>query len=209
LEGGALDANCFYFNHDQVNNHHPYLSTGKILSDKQCDTIIEGAKDWAAPIIHGTGMQNESYTNTEIGHCYVNEEWIWLYDHLTLAARDLNRTAWQFQVTGTFECIDIIKYTAPGGGMKWHHDLHTGGPSTAARKLNMIVQLSDPDDYEGGELQMFCPGWGNDNDGEIFTVPKDRGIMYVMPTYIYHRVQPVTQGVRHSLVTYCHGHHFQ
>ena len=104
---------------------------------------------------------------------------------------------------GTYECIDVIEYSSPHGGMGWHIDLSTGGGSTANRKLNILLQLSDPDEYEGGELQLFVPH--QNKELPIVTLPKEKGNMVVFPPWVPHRVCPVTKGTRRSLVTYLHG----
>ena len=57
------------------------------------------------------------------------------------------------------------------------------GPDTG-RKISFTVQLSDPDDYEGGELEL--------NTGKILKPPNARGTVALFPAFIMHRVTPVT-----------------
>ena len=69
------------------------------------------------------------------------------------------------------------------------------------RKLSVTVSLSDPLDYEGGNLEFAIDG---DEPGknlfqtcrEIFT----KGSIVVFPSYVWHRITPVTKGRRLSLV---------
>jgi len=55
-----------------------------------------------------------------------------------------------------------------------------------------VCQLSDPYEYEGGELQI--------NTGQILVPEKDKGTVIIFPSYLLHRVTPVTKGTRRSLV---------
>ena len=62
------------------------------------------------------------------------------------------------------------------------------------RKLSFVVQLSDPDDYEGGNLQLLDEGGGK------YIAPRQRGTVILFDSRIQHRVLKVTKGVRKSLV---------
>jgi PKHD-type hydroxylase len=62
------------------------------------------------------------------------------------------------------------------------------------RKLSFVVQLSDPDDYEGGNLQLLA------EDGKSYFAPRKRGTVIVFDSRTQHRVLKVTRGVRKSLV---------
>jgi PKHD-type hydroxylase len=78
-------------------------------------------------------------------------------------------------------------------------------------KLSMTVSLSNKTQYEGGELQF---AHGNDNlkeknkkaitCKEIFS----KGSLVVFPSFIWHKVQPVTKGNRYSLVVWNLGNPF-
>ena len=62
------------------------------------------------------------------------------------------------------------------------------------RKLSFVVQLSDPDDYEGGNLQLLA------EDGKSYFAPRKRGTVIVFDSRTSHRVLKVTKGIRKSLV---------
>ena len=63
---------------------------------------------------------------------------------------------------------------------------------TEDRKISFSIQLSDPDDYEGGELLL--------NHGNDCVVSKTKGSMTLFPSFTVHEVKPVTKGIRYSLV---------
>ena len=62
------------------------------------------------------------------------------------------------------------------------------------RKLSFVLQLSDPDDYEGGNLQLL------DEAGNSYIAPRQRGTVILFDSRTQHRVQKVRTGVRKSLV---------
>jgi PKHD-type hydroxylase len=187
----------------------PYCDLGVLFTSEECDNIVDSIppQSYQVPVI-GEGTEeeapNHSYTNAKIAHLTVNDQTVWIYDRLANAAADVNDGVWNFDVLGTFELIDVVEYTAPGGQMKWHIDLAASnhiGLGTGTRKLNILVQLTDPDEYEGGELEIFM--------GKTVLAPNKKGNVIVLPSWIFHRVNPVTSGVRRSIVTYLHGHPFR
>lgn len=62
------------------------------------------------------------------------------------------------------------------------------------RKLSVIVQLSDPESYEGGEVQIM------DDTDKLYEVPKERGTIVVFDSRAKHRVRKIKKGVRKSIV---------
>ena len=62
------------------------------------------------------------------------------------------------------------------------------------RKLSFALQLSDPDDYEGGNVQLL------DESGSNYLAPRKRGTMILFDSRTQHRVLKVTKGVRKSIV---------
>tara|TARA_Y100000004_G_scaffold36137_1_gene38750 strand:+ start:1493 stop:2113 length:621 start_codon:yes stop_codon:yes gene_type:complete len=62
------------------------------------------------------------------------------------------------------------------------------------RKLSFVVQLSNHDDYEGGNLQLL------DETGKSYFAPRKRGTVILFDSRTQHRVLKVTKGIRKSLV---------
>ena len=89
---------------------------------------------------------------------------------------------------------------ADGGHYDWHMD--TGPDQFSRRKISITVQLSDPSEYEGGDLQLKI------NSGHQNT-PKGFGTVVIFPSYLLHRVTPVTGGLRKSLVLWITGPAFK
>jgi len=102
---------------------------------------------------------------------------------------------WNFDIWGYHDTLQFTNYYGDGGHYDWHADL---GPGISNRKLSVVLQLSDPNDYVGGELQM-------NTGGGITSVPKQYGLLCFFPSFVLHRVTPLTSGTRTSLVTWLCG----
>lgn len=85
------------------------------------------------------------------------------------------------------------------GHYDWHEDIFWESSNVLDRKLSMVIQLSDPSEYEGGDLEIE---WRNPPKQEDL---KKKGSIIVFPSFLKHRVTPVTKGVRHSLVAWMEG----
>ncbi|TMV52564.1 2OG-Fe(II) oxygenase, partial [Thioclava sp. BHET1] len=87
------------------------------------------------------------------------------------------------------------------GHFGWHSDIGAGVVA-GKRKLTMVVQLSDPSEYEGGRLETRA-------DLDVREAPRDQGSATLFPSFVLHRVTPVTRGARHSLTIWAHGPAFR
>ena len=79
------------------------------------------------------------------------------------------------------------------------------------RKLSIIIQLSDPEDYEGGDIYLARPPKDGrlDTEGETLPQFRQKGSVIVFPSYVRHKVTPVTKGVRKSAVAWICGPPFK
>jgi PKHD-type hydroxylase len=82
------------------------------------------------------------------------------------------------------------------------------------RKLSVTCQLTDGSEYEGGELQFDCRNYDphmRDEYKHVLTVKEilPKGSIVVFPSFVWHRVQPVTKGTRYSLVVWNLGYPFK
>jgi PKHD-type hydroxylase len=123
----------------------------------------------------------------------------WVFEKLAEAVSTLNAQFYNFDLVGFGEALQLTNYDQAEKGMYgWHQDY--GGK--ISRKLSLVVQLTDPSMYEGGNLQILTTG-------EPATVRKQRGLVCVFPSYTLHQVTPVTAGTRQSLVAWVSGPAFK
>lgn len=85
-----------------------------------------------------------------------------------------------------------------GDFYNWHYDVNWEQNTAYDRKLSIVIQLSDPNDYEGGDFEFQNPM----PQPEGF---RERGSVLVFPSYITHRVTEITKGKRKSLVNWLEG----
>lgn len=125
----------------------------------------------------------------------------WLYDKLAYISNQLNGQFYRFDLFGFQEDLQYTVYnSATQGHYTWHVD--NGMSTRASRKLSVVMQLSDPSEYEGGDLEIMT-------GADPVKIDKKKGLVTVFPSYVLHRVTPVTQGTRKSLVVWCVGPSFK
>ena len=108
---------------------------------------------------------------------------------------------WKYDITG-LGTLSILRYDE-AGHFNWHVDvlsyeqsIYAGLGEGLERKLSVTVNLSDPEDYEGGDLEFL------NGIGQLLTQPelRQRGSIVIFPSTLGHRVTPLTGGVRYALV---------
>ena len=95
------------------------------------------------------------------------------------------------------ELAQISKYSV-GEYYKKHMDF---GNNHLTRKLSLTIQLSDENDYEGGDLIFY----NGTEDVDKAKSARGKGSVVVFDSRLIHEVTPVTKGVRYSLVKWYHG----
>lgn len=133
-----------------------------------------------------------------------NEKWHWLYSKLMQMAQEANNQLWKFDISSAPEAIQYTEYEADEKGhYGWHQDIGPGQPST--RKISITVQLSEANEYDGGELKIWL---GGDMDN-CSIGPKGAGNVIIFPSYMPHAVTEVTRGTRRSFVLWLGGGHYK
>jgi PKHD-type hydroxylase len=124
---------------------------------------------------------------------------LWLYNKFQDIIQEINSTVYRFDLKGWADSIQYTEYSEEyEGKYDWHVDV---GQSIASyRKISLSLQLSEEEEYEGGDLQTFpLP--------HPTTPPysKKQGNLIIFPSFTAHRVIPVTKGIRRSLVWWVGG----
>jgi len=119
----------------------------------------------------------------------------WIYNKLGMIAMQCNAERFGFDLYGFRQELQLTRYDE-GDFFEWHMDFGAG--EISARKLSITVQLSEPDDYEGGDLQFMI-------NHKIVSAPRSQGTVIVFPSFVLHRVTPISRGVRRSIVGWVSG----
>lgn len=129
------------------------------------------------------------------------QEWNWLYEKLMNMSVEAN-SIWNFDLISADELIQYTEYyDVEGGHYDWHQDIGSGNASK--RKISITVQLSESDDYDGGDLEIWQGGQS------YITAQRGAGVVFVFPSYMMHRVTKVTKGTRRSFVLWVGGSHYK
>lgn len=178
-----------------------WFETG--FTEEEVDQIINLASEYTeqdATIISNGDSVEESIRKSKVRWLPNNASWAWLYDRIADMSLEANNAIWHFDLNSIIDDIQFTEYEAGGGHYDWHVDI---GPSTIShRKISIVVQLTDPNEYEGGNLELH-PG------NYAFAVPRKKGAVAVFPSFMLHRVTPVTEGLRRSLVLWVGGSHYR
>lgn len=176
----------------------PYYSQLPLFSEKECDEIIKiGNASKLEYQKTANNILDLSKFNSKQNFILPSKEVEYIYDRIRQEIIQQNNKLWFFNIFDFGEPLKFMEYNETFRGFaNIHVDL---GPIGACRfrKLTIIIQLSDDNSYEGGDLLIF-------ND-KPYKMPRERGTIIIFPSFILHKVEPVTKGIRNSLVTFAYG----
>lgn len=131
-----------------------------------------------------------------IGH---NEKSKEIYDFLIDKIDRINYYHYGMILAGV-ESIQYTRYPI-NGHYKFHNDI-IARKEDSQRKLSIVMALTAPEEYEGGELLLMPHG---DNPTRL---KLGKGDLIAFPSYIPHKVEPVTSGLRITAVNWVVGPKF-
>ena len=212
-----------------LQNYYWYFKS--VLSPKFCDELIAyGKKNQEQIALTGN---IESKRNLKLNPLTKKETkdlkkkrnsnivWMndrWIYDQIQPYVNQANKSAgWNFEWNWSESC-QFTKYSKEQY-YDWHcdsFDTPYNNPENLnfhgkIRKLSVTCSLSDPKDYKGGELEF---NFNNPEATKKQNIKKcleilPRGSLVVFPSFVCHRVKPVTKGVRYSLVIWNLGYPYK
>ena len=115
---------------------------------------------------------------------------------------EANRRCFGVNVDKVYEMFYGEYHAVDKGFYREHKDASLGSSGEVYdRKLSMTIQLSDPDEYEGGDFVFYDSSFEHP-DKELL---RQKGTAFVFPSILLHGIQPVTKGVRKCLVAFIEG----
>lgn len=156
-------------------NEQPYaVALPGILTPEECDEI----ERLAEVVPHYVFPHCDARTR-ELGHRSV-------LDGLKAVAEFANGIYWQYDLDP--EPFSWMQEYIEGGS----YPLHMDGAPGQMRKLTAVLQLSNPSDYSGGNLELQI-------HPNRYVVPKERGTVVVFLPWILHEVTPIRLGLRQTI----------
>lgn len=146
--------------------------------------------------------ENEQFRRSKIRFIQKSDPtFTWLFDEMWKMAIWANNDWFGFHIS-KMDYIQLAEYDESNQGeYKKHHDIFWMNNDTEYhRKLSAVIQLSDPNDYEGGELEFF-----DLSEYPNATEIKQQGSVVFFPSFLYHQANPVTKGKRYSLACWFDG----
>jgi PKHD-type hydroxylase len=207
-----------------LSNHYWYFKSA--LTPKFCDEVIKYANQQKESMARTGGYDKEELSKEDIKNIQKKRKsdlvWLddtWIYRELHPYVHQANREAgWNFEWERSESC-QFTKYKL-NQYYDWHCDgwnkpYEKEGPEKGKiRKLSMTCQLTDGSEYSGGELEFdfrnYDPHMRDESKHRIQCkeiLPK--GSIIVFPSFVWHRVKPVTSGTRYSLVVWHLGRPFK
>jgi len=196
--------------------HNQYQIFTSAFNDQFCDHIISVAKLYreqggVVGSFDATTGESSAALNQDIRNSTIR--WVDIYAHreintiLNDYVNAVNSSLFGFDISFGFNSLQYTEYNGDGPTPQfydWHMDCLFDN-AILDRKLTAVVQLSSPDDYEGGLFEM--EGCARPSFNVEPFLP--RGSLLIFPSYLKHRVLPVTKGLRKSLVTWYNGPRFR
>lgn len=171
------------------------------LQPDECDRIIErglGYEPRTATVGFAKDVRHDdAYRSSVVRWLDIGAEQA-IVARLMSFVTSSNRTNFGVDIVAPFDLQFTEYHGTSHGKYDWHQDIWLESNRPYDRKLSLVVQLSDPADYEGGGFEFF----GLQHPGAAFA---PRGSVLIFPSWLQHRVLPVTGGLRRSLVSWVEG----
>ena len=169
-EKPKFENSSWNFEVDQVNL---YAFWNNAFSKEECQTIINIAKDKG--LIEGETKGNvKDVRESKISWLYPVDNIDWVFRRVTDITLNLNERFFKFDLFGLNEGFQFTSYEAPSGKYGKHVDR---GMNMLVRKLSISIQLTNPEEYKGGELKLY--------EGEEETImDKTQGTLIIFPSYV-------------------------
>ena len=202
---------------------NPYYCFEAAVPSRICDDLVSYGEQQASQIAltgeyEGISPNNEKdisklYKTRNSSIVWMSDPWV--YNSIIPFVHEANRLAnWNFEWSLSENC-QWTKY-AETQHYTWHQDSFNkpyNKPQEKTygliRKLSVTVSLVDGDNYEGGDLEFDLRNRGNSESNIITSkIARTKGSVIVFPSFVWHRVSPITKGVRYSLVIWNCGRPF-
>tara|TARA_R110000823_G_scaffold299270_1_gene419979 strand:+ start:254 stop:820 length:567 start_codon:yes stop_codon:yes gene_type:complete len=184
---------CWYYN--------------KIIDEKSVNNIVKACLK--SPLVDGKIGLNKTInkkTRSAKIHFIDKNKHALLYKTIYDLAEDANNSAYGFDINSVELCQFTLYEESNSGHYDWHIDTNwLDETSMRHRKISVVIQLSDPSEYKGGELEIQDSNLNSQQLKETM----QKGSVITFPSFVQHRVKPITKGKRMSLIGWVVGAKFR
>lgn len=183
---------------DYAKTTPPFAWWDNAFTSEELEVLQRQALSASDDGLAGSGL-NKEIRRSKVAWLNNTQDSQWVYTKLAHVVSSLNSEIYNFSLSGFGEPLQLTNYNAEDRGTYgWHQDFNGG----ISRKLSLVMQLTDPEQYEGGSLELLT-------SGEPLRIEKRRGLITLFPSWQLHQVTPVTKGSRQSLVCWITGRPFE
>ena len=202
-----------------MNLEYYYWYFTAAIPERICDDIVRYGKESEKEIALTGHQRTEPPSKEELKNIkkkrksdivWMSDKWIYKEIHPFVSQGNIN-AGWNHQWDWSEAC-QFTEYKK-GQFYDWHSDSNAK-PYKAEedlnrhgkiRKLSMTLSLTDPAEYEGGDLEFDFRDTDIGSQPRICEEVRPKGSIIVFPSFTWHRIKPVTKGIRHSLVCWSLG----
>ena len=182
--------------------YHEYWYWDKEISHKTCQKLIKlGKGKWDQAQTFGSKKENNPLDDIRKSDVvWITDQWVYdlIWPYMINAKK---QAGWKYNIVAAEDC-QVTRYTEDGfylwhnDGMGSHYEVHDKPDNKFlhenTRKLSMTIVLNS--DFEDGDFEF---------KDEYTENPKlEEGSIIVFPSFLQHRVAPITKGIRYSLVAW-------
>lgn len=188
-----------------VNMKAPYATWYGVFSPEELEAIDKYVIENIEPVngVIGSGdaaRMDDSVRKSSIYWIYYNEDTHWIFSRINAVGFKLNSHFFGFDIN-PLPRLQYTVYEDDGGHYNWHWDIFIDQglnnlEMNFQRKFSIVVMCQEAE--EGGNLELT---WGSEAVAPEFKA----GNAVVFPSFMLHRVAPVTKGIRKTLVGWFEG----
>ena len=206
-----------------MNLKYYYWYFQSVIPERICDDIVRYGQEQEKQTALTGNADKDNLTNLDLKNIQKKRKsdvvWMsdkWIYKEIQPYIYQANANAeWNFEWDWSESC-QFTEYKK-GQFYDWHCDSYiepydqpdNQNTHGKLRKLSMTVSLTDPEEYEGGDLEFDFRNQDEAVQPSICKEIRPKGSVVVFPSFVWHRVKPVTKGIRHSLVCWNLGYPFR
>ena len=206
-----------------MNLKYYYWYFQSVIPERICDDIVRYGQEQEKQTALTGNADKDNLTNLDLKNIQKKRKsdvvWMsdkWIYKEIQPYIYQANANAeWNFEWDWSESC-QFTEYKK-GQFYDWHCDSYiepydqpdNQNTHGKLRKLSMTVSLTDPEEYEGGDLEFDFRNQDEAVQPSICKEIRPKGSVVVFPSFVWHRVKPVTKGIRNSLVCWNIGYPFK